>query len=126
MSCNPHNVIRADDVANIVNRTVKSVIHPDSSINQNCYLGMGRFDRVKVEEYMYEMEAKKWFIAEVGLFIEYLNKIEGISYGEMSRKVDISINSISTLKLGQKASAKLLVKFRAYLSAYDRYYKEQK
>ena len=122
MSVNTHNVIRADAVADITNHSLRYTVNPNSPINK-CYLGMGMFDRVKVEEFMYEAEAEEWFRAEIGLFVEYLNKIVGISYSEIARRIGTTaISTITALRMTQKMGAKILVKFRAYLYGYDRYY----
>jgi len=126
VSFNPHNVMRADDVARITNHQIRYLVNPNSPINKYCYIGDGMFDRTGVEEFMYEKEQEEWFKAEVGNFVEYLNKIVGVSYSEMARKIGTTaISTITALRMTQKMSAKILVKYRAYLYEYDKYYSKE-
>jgi len=123
MSCNPHNVIRAEIVANMFGSSITCVQQPNNRYHK-YYLGKGLFVRSEIEELKYRDEAEAWFRAEIGLFIEYLNKIKHISYSDIARKIGTTaISSIAFLRIGVKMGAKILVKYRKYLVFFDTYYR---
>lgn len=122
MSVGIYNTINSEAVAKMSDASIRSVQNPNNRCHK-YYLGNGLFVRSEIEELKYQDEAEEWFKAEIGLFIEYLNKVEHISYSDIARKSNSAIPSVSALKVSIKMGARILVKFRAYIKAFENYYK---
>ena len=107
-------------------KKITGLVQPESLNNKllhPAYLGNGYFDKEKLDFILdYERE-KKWFAEQIKLFVEYLNKIEEVSYSEIARRVKISFGVISNLQFGYKTAIKILVKFRNYTYGFDEYYR---
>ena len=106
-------------------KTITGLVQPESINNKllhPAYLGNGFFDKEKLDFILDYEKEKDWFVKQIELFVEYLNKIELISYSDMARKINMSINVINSLHFGYKTAIKILVKFRKYTYAFDKYY----
>ena len=91
-----------------------------------AYLGKNLFDKEKVDNILEYRKYQKWFVQQITLFVEYLNKIELVSYEEIAKKVNISLQGIATLTFSYNKAVLILVKFRNYTYHFDRYYMEGK
>ena len=106
-------------------KTITGLVQPESINNKllhPAYLGNGFFDKEKLDFILDYAKEKDWFVKQIELFVEYLNKIELISYSDIARKINMSINIINSLHFGYETAIKILVKFRNYTYAFDKYY----
>ena len=105
---------------------ITGLVKPESINNKllhPAYLGRGYFDKEKLDFILDYEKEKDWFVEQIKLFVEYLNKIELILYSDMAKKVNISVNVISNLRFGYETAIKILVKFRNYTYGFDEYYR---
>ena len=116
------NVIKAEEASRMFDISEKNAIHPNSKI-RHCYLGRGLFNLDCLRQFKKDIEYENWFKSQTDLFIEYLNKIELISYTDMAKVIKMTIPAVATLNINLKKRAILLVKFRRYLKDFDKYYK---
>ena len=106
-------------------KKITGLVQPESINNKllhPAYLGNGYFDKEKLDFILDYAKEKDWFVKQIELFVEYLNKIELISYSDIARKINMSINVINSLRFGYETAIKILVKFRNYTYAFDEYY----
>ena len=106
-------------------KKITGLVQPESINNKllhPAYLGNGYFDKEKLDFILDYAKEKDWFVKQIELFVEYLNKIEEVSYSEIARRVKISFGVISSLRFGYKTAIKILVKFRKYTYGFDKYY----
>ena len=87
-----------------------------------AYLGKNLFDKEKVDNILEYRKYQKWFVQQITLFVEYLNKIELVSYEEIAKKVNVSLQGIATLTFSYNKAVLILVKFRKYTYGFDEYY----
>ena len=105
-------------------KTITGLVQPESINNKllhTAYVGRGYFDKEKLDFILDYAKGKDWFVKQIELFVEYLNKIEKVSYNEIARKVRTSFSVISNLQFGYKTAIKILVKFRNYTYGFDKY-----
>lgn len=122
MSVGIYNILNSEAVAKMFNTSITCVQQPNNRYHK-YYLGNGLFVRSEIEELKYRDEAEEWFKAEIGLFIEYLNKVEHISYSDIARRSNSAIPTVNALRVSVKMGVRILVKFRAYVKAFENYYK---
>jgi len=106
-------------------KKITGLVQPESINNKllhPAYVGRGYFDKEKLDFILDYAKEKDWFVKQIELFVEYLNKIEEVSYRKIARKINISINTIRNLQFGYEAAIKILVKFRNYTYGFDEYY----
>jgi len=116
------NILTTEQVASMFNAKAKTIINKNSDLHK-FYLGNNLFVRDKIEDLKYEYESKEWFCKEISLFIEFLNKLDGISYEKIAKKARLSCNVVATHRLGQKACAKILVAWKSYVKDFETYYR---
>ena len=103
--------------------TEKNAAHPNGKLRP-CYLGKGLFDSECLKQLKRAEEEEQWFCSQIDLFIEYLNKIEYISYTDMARVLNVTIPMVQSLHIGLHNRAVLLVKYRDYIKKFERYYND--